>query len=61
MKCPLCKKEIKTVNVFSQCLQFGELRGKTIKEYGPVEAVLETQGIECPECFGDISWAVVET
>jgi len=55
MKCPECKKEIDHVRVYSECLQIGALEGNKITDYGLVEEILETQGIECPECNEDIT------
>jgi DNA-directed RNA polymerase subunit RPC12/RpoP len=60
MECPKCKKEINHVNVFSQCWQRADLEGNQIVEYGIVEDVLETQGIECPLCGGDVSEFIKE-
>lgn len=60
MRCPNCKQEIEHVNVYSQCLQFAELKGKRIANFGVVEEILETLGIECPECQADITKEVTE-
>ena len=60
MKCPKCKKEIDYVNVYSECVQHGELEGNNIKEYGAVDEILETLDIECPECTASIKDVVGE-
>ena len=61
MICPQCKAKIKEVNVWSECLQIGTLRGNKITDYGPVETVLDTQDIECPECHFSIMEHVKES
>jgi len=40
MKCPNCKKEIKSVNVISKCWQRVTLEGNKIVDYGSVEEEL---------------------
>jgi len=54
MKCPNCKKDIDSVNVYSECYQRADIKGSKITEYGSVEEVLETKGIECPQCSHDL-------
>ena len=46
MKCPKCKKEIKTVNIISECWQKGDVEGNKIVDIGSVEDVLDTIKIE---------------
>jgi hypothetical protein len=58
MECPHCKKEITSVNVYTESWQKGFLDGNKIVSYGP-NSVLETTEIECPECCGNI-WDNVE-
>lgn len=60
MICKHCKKEINRVNAYSECWQKCELEGNKITDWGSVEEVLETVGIECPECGGDLSKEVEE-
>jgi DNA-directed RNA polymerase subunit RPC12/RpoP len=60
MKCPKCKKEIDSVRIYSQCYQVGELKDNKIINYGSVEEILETLGIECPECSEDITKHIEE-
>jgi hypothetical protein len=55
MNCPLCKKEIDSVNVISRCWQVAELDGNKIVEYGSVEEIYPANKIECPKCLGDIT------
>ena len=55
MKCPKCKKEIKSVRVYSETWQKGTLKGNVIEDYGKIEELTETISIECPECNEDIS------
>jgi hypothetical protein len=55
IKCPKCKKKIYTVRVYSECYQNAELDGNKITNYGSVEEVLETVGIECSNCGHDVS------
>lgn len=47
MKCPKCKKEIREVNVISECVQKAEVdkQGK-ITDYDGVDAILGTVYIE---------------
>jgi len=52
--CPECKKKMNRVYVYSQCRQIGEVRGTRIVDYGTVDEVLETLGIECPNCAADL-------
>jgi len=54
MICPNCKAEIEKVIVYSQCYQIGYLDGNKIDNYSGVREVLETQGIECPECHEEL-------
>lgn len=51
--CPHCQGKIDRVNVYSQCMQRGDLDGDKITDYNEPE-VLDTQGIECPLCAGDL-------
>ena len=60
MECPKCKKEIEYVNVISNCWQKAELKGNKIIKYGSVQAVLDTQFIECPECLKEITEYIIE-
>ena len=53
LKCPQCKKELDWVRVYSECYQRGELRGNEIVDYGSIDEITETVGIECPECGYD--------
>lgn len=59
MKCPKCKKEIKNVNVISECRQKAEVnkKGKIILEYGRIALISETVKIEHRDnfCFADIT------
>jgi hypothetical protein len=58
MKCPKCKKEIKKVNVISECWQKGEVNNKgKIVEFGEIEEILETIKIEHRDnnCLADIT------
>lgn len=58
MKCPKCKKEIKNVNVISECWQKGTVNEKgKIVEYGGIEEILQTVKIEHRDndCFADIT------
>ena len=62
MKCPECKKELETINVFSQCVQRATVnRDGIITEYGSVDEVLDTEHIECSFCGSDITNYVDET
>jgi len=58
MKCPKCKKEIKNVNVVSECWQKAEVnkKGKII-DYGGIEEITETIKIEHRdnECWADLT------
>jgi hypothetical protein len=54
MKCPHCKKKIDHVNIYSECVQVGELKGKKIAHYEAVDEILMTNDIECPECSGSL-------
>jgi uncharacterized protein (UPF0212 family) len=61
MKCPECGKDLNSVNVYSQCLQKADIdEDGNITNYGSVETVLDTQGIECPFCANDITNLVKE-
>lgn len=60
MKCLACQQEITHVNLFSQAYQRAELEGDKIIDYGPVEELLDTMGIECPLCSADLSEFVKE-
>jgi len=60
MKCPNCKEEIDCVRVYSECYQIGALEGNKIVDYGSVEEITETVGIECPKCGHDIRLLVEE-
>ena len=60
MICPNCNKEIKEVNVYSLAQQKAVLDGNKIIHYGGVEILLDTEEIECPECFTDITNSVEE-
>ena len=58
MKCPKCKKEIKNVNIFSECWQKGEVSSiGTVEEYGSVEEILETIKVEHRDndCLADLT------
>lgn len=55
MKCPKCKKNIKRVRVYSETWQTGYLERNKIVDYGSVEELTETTGIECVECNEDIA------
>jgi hypothetical protein len=55
MKCKGCKKKIERVLIYSDCWQFGMLRGNRIVEFGSVEEVMNTTSIECPECNEDLT------
>ena len=61
-QCPKCKAKLDNVNVYSQCLQCGELDGNKVDSYrrSSVEEVLETLAIECPECGADITKLIEE-
>lgn len=58
VRCPKCKKEIKNVNVVSECWQKAIVneKGKIIK-YGGVEELLDTVKIEHRDndCWADIT------
>ena len=60
MICPNCKAEIEDVNVYSECYQRASLEGNKVVDYGGVEELLETVGIECPKCGHDIMDLVEE-
>jgi hypothetical protein len=61
MNCPKCNAVLARVNVYSQCVQRAEVgEDGQITDYGPVDEVLETQGIECPECAEDLRDIVTE-
>jgi DNA-directed RNA polymerase subunit RPC12/RpoP len=55
MKCPECKKELTSVDLYSKCWQKVDIdkEGRTTT-YGPVEEILETLSIECPYCQKEI-------
>ena len=55
MECPKCNKKINKVIVNSSCWQYGTLVKDEIVDYGPMEEIGETNSIECPECFNNIS------
>lgn len=58
MQCPKCKKEIKNINIISECWQKGEIDEKgVIVHYGSIEEILETKKIECAndECYEDLT------
>jgi DNA-directed RNA polymerase subunit RPC12/RpoP len=50
MICPQCKEEIKHVNVYSECVQKGNLEGNKVVDYDLIDEITETVAIECPEC-----------
>ena len=53
--------KLKEVKVYSQCLQRAKVDEKgNIIDYGEVEAILETLGIECPECANGIMSVIKE-
>jgi predicted nucleotidyltransferase len=60
MICSNCKTEITTVRVYSQCYQSARVQGEKIVDYGAVEEILETLGIECSICGYDLSGAIKE-
>ena len=60
MICPGCDTEIDKANVYSECRQVASLDGDTIDGYGPVDEVLETRSIECPECATDLKELINE-
>ena len=58
MLCPKCKKEIKQVNIISECWQKGEVNEKgEIIGWGSIEEILETVKIEHRgnDCFADLT------
>ena len=61
MLCPKCNKEIKYVNVISQCWGKGHLLEDTneITDYA-LEEIEKTLFIECPECQERITEGVKE-
>lgn len=61
MICPHCKQEIARVRVYSECWQYGYLKGNEIVDYGSVEDIGETTlAILCDECQEDISDVVAQ-
>jgi DNA-directed RNA polymerase subunit RPC12/RpoP len=61
MNCPNCNTEIDHVNVFSQCWQKADINEQgNITDYGSIEDIMDTQGIECPECHTDITDKIKE-
>jgi DNA-directed RNA polymerase subunit RPC12/RpoP len=62
MNCPKCNIKLTEVDVFSQCLQKATLDSDgNIKEYSEVKSILDTLGIECPNCSCDLSSIITES
>jgi hypothetical protein len=59
MKCPKCKKEIKNINIISECWQKGEVNPvtNTVEEIGSIEEITETVKIEHRDndCLADLT------
>jgi len=62
MKCPKCKKEIKEVNIISECWQKGKIKRNKIIDVGSVEEITGTIKIEHSQinCWADITNLITE-
>lgn len=57
--CPHCKKEIGSVNVYSECVQRAWLDGNQTTDFDSPE-VLDTKEVTCPECSGNLTEHIKE-
>lgn len=61
LRCPSCNAKLEVINVYSECYQKATVDDNgRIEEYGTIEEILETIGIECSQCGQSIVTLIKE-